>query len=1013
MLKHAERLGKMLAWTWWKKTKTEPKATITIPSIGNSTNYVFFHIKPFKDNDRGVNHRDTVSKNIISLKKKKIFFIISGNASEIKLYVGVPKDFKSYFENTFFASYPTSDLIELKNPILLPQNRDWLLFSKEGNILGKEDFTRWGTYMDPMNGIFSLYNLVDKNSQLDIYFSYTFKLEKTFLQYMSAVFKWIREPKKKNADGTPAEKEVEIKPEIFSSFSYKITTKDSYIRESLKKNIVAAFAPFISNGKIKIKTSEKFHGMTHSQAENFFHIPTMENFNKGLEYTLYRKLPYPTNLPTTENTKSQELTIIGNTDYRGDKILFGIKEEDKFRHMYIVGKTGTGKSTFMENLLKSDMAAGNGLALLDPHGEFVDNILEHIPTHRINDVILFDVGDTDYPIGFNLLQWWTEEEKNLIASWVVSTFKKLFGDSRWPRLEYILRNVALSLVDYPNATLMHILRMLIDDSFRAEVVSHIKDAVVAKFRTGEFNKRQPKQREEAIGPITNKVGQFLSSKLVRNIFGQPRTKLNLRKAMDEWKIILVNLSKGKIWEDNANMIGSLLVTKFQIDAMSRADVAAHLRRPFYLYIDEFQNFASESFVTILSEARKYKLALIVANQYTSQLMPEIKDAIFGNVGTTIAFTLGKDDADLIAWQFKGMIGTNDLISLPKYTAYTRLMIDGISSDPFSMKTLPPTKLGEWSLELIDKVRKQSRQRYAMGRDQLEKLMAARSNKTFSMQEKIMEKAKLESLGISEEEMENLHDIFVEQHTSYFTEFAVDGVEPDAIIFDTEYYAHKAIWYIKPKGLEDQTMIKYQAGGKVTLAGNKEILVHVDIYQHQTIQIENNGSLMIWIGSKDNAYKQLDAIYEQAGIKKEKQNHLKFCPNIAKLEKDIAATKEANEAKKKQAEWVKAITTKAPTGHASAISTAAAKTESGSGEWWAFTIKDIKIGQEYDGYIKLSYNYGMFVTVKWVEGLLHKNFIVAPDGVERKKYYNIGDKIKVIAKEFKDVNGEQKVVWSQK
>lgn len=255
-----------------------------------------------------------------------------------------------------------------------------------------------------MNGIFSLYNLVDKNSQLDIYFSYTFKLEKTFLQYMSAVFKWIREPKKKNADGTPAEKEVEIKPEIFSSFSYKITTKDSYIRESLKKNIVAAFAPFISNGKIKIKTSEKFHGMTHSQAENFFHIPTMENFNKGLEYTLYRKLPYPTNLPTTENTKSQELTIIGNTDYRGDKILFGIKEEDKFRHMYIVGKTGTGKSTFMENLLKSDMAAGNGLALLDPHGEFVDNILEHIPTHRINDVILFDVGDTDYPIGFNLLQ---------------------------------------------------------------------------------------------------------------------------------------------------------------------------------------------------------------------------------------------------------------------------------------------------------------------------------------------------------------------------------------------------------------------------------------------------------------------------------------------------------------------------------------------------------------------------------------------------------------------------------
>ena len=1031
MLKQAERLGKMLAEAGQKKkpvSQIAPSAiakpvvhTTNTPTQTSSTSwgYVFFHIKPFKDNDRGVNHRDTVSKNIISLKQKKIIFVISGNTVNIKLYVGVPKDFKSYFENTFYASYPTSDLIELTTPLSLPYTRDWLHFSKEGKLFTKDEFTRWGTYMDPMNGIFSLYNLVDQNSQLDIYFNYTFKLEKGFIQFLGDVFKRIREPRKKNPDGTVAEKPVEIKPEIFWSFSYRITTKDVYIRESLKKNIIAVFSPFISNGKIKVKTSEKFHGMTHAQAQNFFHVPTMENFNKGLEYTPYRKLPYPTNLPTAKNTNTKELTVIGNTDYRWDKILFGIKEEDKFRHMYIVGKTGTGKSTFMENLLKSDMAAGNGLALLDPHGEFVDNILEHIPTNRINDVILFDVGDTDYPIGFNLLQWGTEEEKNLIASGVVSTFKKLFGDSRWPRLEYILRNVALSLVDYPNATLMHILRMLIDDNFRAEVVSHIKDAVVAKFWTWEFNKRQPKQREEAIGPITNKVGQFLSSKLVRNIFGQPRTKLNLRKAMDEGKIILVNLSKGKIGEDNANMIWSLLVTKFQIDAMSRADIAAHLRRPFYLYIDEFQNFASESFVTILSEARKYKLALIVANQYTSQLMPEIKDAIFGNIGTTIAFTLGKDDADLIAGQFKGMIGTNDLISLPKYTAYTRLMIDGISSDPFSMKTLPPIKLGEGSLELIDKVRKQSRQRYAMERGQLEKLMAARSNKTFSMQEKIMEKAKLEALGISEEEVENLHDIFIEQHTSYFTEFAIDGVEPDAIIFDTEYYAHKAIWYTKPKGIEDQATIKYETGGKVTFDGQKEIAIHVDIYQHQTIHIENNWPLMIWIGSRDNAYQQLNDIYTQAGVKN--QNYLKFCPNTSKIEKEkwittpppvgtkVPLDSSTNVGKGRiEGEFTQA-TAKPSLAGVGMPTFSQAETPSE----WTFTIKDIKLGQEYDGYIKLSYNYGMFVTVKGVEWLLHKNFIVAPAGVERKKYYNIGDKIKVKAKEFKEVNGEQKVVWSQK
>jgi len=267
--------------------------------------------------------------------------------------------------------------------------------------------------------------------------------------------------------------------------------------------------------------------------------------------------------------------------------------------------------------------------------------LEYIPQNRINDVILFDVSDTDFPLGFNLFQANSEDERNLVASGIVATFNKLFGNSWGPRLEYILRNVVLSLVEYPNATLMHILRVLIDKNFREEVVSNVKDSVVLKFWRTEFDKWNDKQRDEAIAPITNKVGQFLSSKLVRNIFGQPKSRLNLRKAMDEGKILLVNLSKGKVGEDNANMIGSLLVTKFQIDAMSRADIPAHMRTPFYLYIDEFQNFMTggASFASILSEARKYKLALIVANQYISQLEEDVKDAIFGNVGSTICMTI--------------------------------------------------------------------------------------------------------------------------------------------------------------------------------------------------------------------------------------------------------------------------------------------------------------------------------------------------------------------------------------
>ncbi|MDR0282499.1 MAG: type IV secretory system conjugative DNA transfer family protein [Candidatus Peribacteria bacterium] len=344
---------------------------------------------------------------------------------------------------------------------------------------------------------------------------------------------------------------------------------------------------------------------------------------------------------------------------------------------------------------------------------------------------------------------------------------------------------------------MHILRVLTDKEFREEVISHVKDSVLSKFWNDEFNKWQDRQREEAVGPITNKVGQFLSSKLVRNIFGQPRSRLSMRKAMDEGKIILVNLSKGKIGEDNANMIGSLLVTKIQIDAMARADTAAHLRRPFYLYIDEFQNFATRSFATILSEARKYKLSLIVANQYTSQLDEEIKNAIFGNVGSIITFTLGYDDAAIMTAQFKEMIGVNDLISLPKYTAYTRLMIDGISSDPFSMKTLPPYS-PEGGVEYIEKIRRQSRQRYAMEKTQLENLLNAWGRKKFSAQEKIAEKAKLEGLGLTEAEASVLGDFTVQQQLHYFGQCMIGDQQPDAMIFDGDSQTFKFVYFKNPE-----------------------------------------------------------------------------------------------------------------------------------------------------------------------------------------------------------------------
>lgn len=986
MLKTVEKLWEKLAQKsgWISSTKTEKTQT---------GNMIFFQIKPFKDNDRGVNHRETVSKNLISLKSKKIVFLIRWNNRNIKFFVWIPKDFKNFFLNTFYASFPTSDLVETET-IKISKEQTYITQKDDAKVLKKDDFVRDGTYMDPLTTILSVYNNIDSESSLDISFTYTFKLNKNFFEKVKAIVNRFWKAKPKTEEWK--EIEQESKPDLFMFIWYKISSQDKFLLETIEANLQSAFATFFEWGKIKLNKKPKTIPMNYSQSVNFFHLPTVANFTKWLEYTLYRKLPYPTNIPTVHNTPNAEkdLTILGKTDYRGDAITFGIRKEDKFRHMYIIGKTWTGKSTLISKLITEDMQAGNWLCLLDPHGELVDTVLEYIPTNRINDVILFDVADSDFPIGFNLLQADSEDEKNLVASGVVSTFKKLFGNSRGPRLEYILRNIVLSLVDYPNATLMHILRMLTDKNFREEVVSHIKDPVVLKFWNNEYNKRNDKQREEAAGPITNKVWQFLSSKLVRNIFGQPRTKLNLRKAMDEWKIVLVNLSKWRIGEDNANMIGSLLVTKFQIDAMSRADIPEHMRRDFYLYIDEFQNFASESFTTILSEARKYKLALIVANQYISQLIPEIKDAIFGNVWTTICMTIWSDDAIPMSSQFKNMAEVNDLISLPKYTAYTRLMVDGVSSDPFSMKTIPLDK-AEWSLEIIDKVRKQSRQRYAMSRWQLEKLMNAWSNKTFSVQEKIAEKARLESLGITPGEADNLQDMFVQQNMHFFTEYSIDWVEPDAILFDTEGNNHKAIWYQEPKWLEDQANIKYKDGDETKLTNDKNMKIVLKMYQHQTLMLDKNNTLSIWIWSKEKTIEQINIMAEVSGNPQKFQEIFKFCPNISKLEAKIDESK------------------KEVKGNTKIVETKNIEINSQDNEISGFDISNIKLGEWYEWYIKLSYNYGMFVTVKWVEWLLHKNFIVAPDWVEWKKYYNIWDKIKVKASEFKEINGDKKVVWTQK
>jgi CxxC-x17-CxxC domain-containing protein len=416
---------------------------------------------------------------------------------------------------------------------------------------------------------------------------------------------------------------------------------------------------------------------------------------------------------------NNEIAIFGETTYRSQFKKFGIKTDDRRRHMYIIGKTGMGKSTIMENMVIEDIRAGRGVALVDPHGDFAEKMIKFIPDERINDVVYFNPADTDYPIAFNVLEEVDPQYRHLVASGLVGVFRKLWADSWGPRLEYILRNAILAVLDVPGSTLLSIIRMLSDKAFRKDVIEHIKDPVVKAFWVKEFAGYADKFASEAVAPIQNKVGQFLSSAVIRNIVGQSKSSLDLRQLMDDKKILLMNLSKGRIGEDNAALLGAMIITKIQLAAMSRVNILENERQDFYLYVDEFQNFATESFANILSEARKYRLNLIMGHQYIEQLDEKVCAAVFGNVGTLVVFRVGATDAEELVKEFTPVFEEEDLVNLPKYNICLKLMIDGVASDPFSARGLPPIP-DEEQTNNEQRVIDASRHTYASRREDVEK-----------------------------------------------------------------------------------------------------------------------------------------------------------------------------------------------------------------------------------------------------------------------------------------------------
>ncbi len=461
-----------------------------------------------------------------------------------------------------------------------------------------------------------------------------------------------------------------------------------------------------------------------SELASVYHLPHTSVETPNIVWATSKTAEPPAQLPLVngEPAHDENISAFGLTNFRGINHQFGMYRRDRSRHVYIIGQTGAGKSGMLELFALSDVFYNQGYCIVDPHGDFATNNLRFVPENRINDVVYFNPADTEYPVAFNPLELSDPARKPNVSSEVIGVLKRMFGDSWGPRLEHILRYTLLALLDRPEATLLDISRMLTDKDFRKETLDYCRDVTVLQFWKHEFGQWNEKQVNESIAPVLNKVGAFTANPIIRNIIGQPKSSFDIRKIMDEGKILVVNLSKGLIGEDNAGILGAFIVTKVQLAAMSRSDIPDVAdRRPFYLYVDEFQNFATDSFAVILSEARKYGLNLTVANQYISQMTDSVRDAVFGNVGTTISFRVSADDAPILSKQFEPTFESQDLLQMNNRNFVISMIINGEKVPAFSATTLSlPTS----PQDNFDRIVEASRQGYARPRAVIEEEIRA-------------------------------------------------------------------------------------------------------------------------------------------------------------------------------------------------------------------------------------------------------------------------------------------------
>lgn len=716
--------------------------------------------------------------------QEHLSFEIASVNGQIRFYAWVPKTLQSFVEGQIYSQYPTVQIHEADEDYVIHERQHSVIYTSEISLTGSE-FLPIKTFqsfeVDPLAGITGTLAKLESTGEevwiqvvvrpiADDWHKATDKWidgvrngnpfafltgEGFSLKWLGALFEAFWKPPEQGiGSGSSPELTERDKTRISEAekkatkLGYQVKIRLAYLGESevnaklRMQAIVGTFKQYNStnlngfkmtnssfqkedlvNYKSRLFT-DKGYILNIEELASVFHLPHTNVETPNIVWASSKTAEPPAKLPviTGNSAIDENISAFGVTNFRGINHQFGMLRYDRSRHVYIIGQTGAGKTGTLELMALSDVFHGQGYAIIDPHGDFAVNNMRFIPGSRLQDVVYFNPADTGFPLGFNPLEVTNPSQKSNVSSEVIGVLKRMFGDSWGPRLEYILRYTILALLDRPETTMLDITRMLTDKRFREDTLTYCQDTVVMQFWKVEFASWNDKFASEAIAPVLNKVGAFTANPVIRNIIGQPKSTFNIREIMDDGKILIVNLSKGLIGEDNASILGAFLVTKIQLAAMSRSDIPnIEDRRPFYLYVDEFQNFATDSFATILSEARKYGLNLTVANQYISQMSDTVRDAVFGNVGTMMSFRVSADDAPILAKQFEPQFEPNDLLQMHNRNFVINMVINGEKAPAFSARTLnlPPPQTDN-----TGRIVENTRRLYSRSRADIEAAIAA-------------------------------------------------------------------------------------------------------------------------------------------------------------------------------------------------------------------------------------------------------------------------------------------------